>query len=167
MLTEYNWSPGTEAAARAIAKADGWNFGEDAYSSICVPVGRPWHYWCRAVAAIEAFQECQESDSREPARAADRVFVLLKRGTVLHGYHTKLDEAKADLARTLEYYQQRQGIIFARDIASPSDYGRIVVVHEGGEAMIIEIIAITHHQESQQLAAEELRAGQKARLGLT
>jgi hypothetical protein len=164
MLTEYNWSPGTEAAARAIAKVDGWDFGEDAYSSIAIPVGRPWHYWCRAVAAIEAFQE---SDSREPPRTADRVFVLLKRGTVLHGYHTKLDEANAELARTFEYYQQRQGIIFVRDITDGNDYGRIVVVHEGGETVIIQIVAISHHQASQQLAAEELRAGQKARLGLT
>jgi hypothetical protein len=167
MLTEYNWSPGTEAAARAIAKTDGWDFHEDAYSAIAIPVGRPWHYWCRAVAAIEAFQESKESIPRKPTRTTDRVFVLLKRGVVMHGYHTKLDEAKAELARTFEYYQQRQGIIFVRNITDGNDYGRIVVVHEGGETVIIQIIAIEHHQASQQLAAEELRAGQKARLGLT
>ncbi len=56
MLIEYNWSRETEAVARAIAAADGWKFDDDAYSLIAIPIGRPWYYWCQAVAAIDAYK---------------------------------------------------------------------------------------------------------------
>lgn len=56
MLTEYKWSREVEAVARAIAAADGWQFTDDTYSLFATPVGRPWHYWCHAVAAIDAYK---------------------------------------------------------------------------------------------------------------
>jgi hypothetical protein len=56
MPTKYRWSSEVEAVARAIAGTDGWKLDDDVYSPIAVPVGRAWHYWCCAVAAIGAYE---------------------------------------------------------------------------------------------------------------
>ena len=53
----YEYCPRIEAAARAIAKSQGFALGEGAYSIFELPVAREWQYWLMAVAAIEAYAE--------------------------------------------------------------------------------------------------------------
>lgn len=56
---EYEWDPRIEAAARAIAYVDGYDLGENAFPAIALPTGRAAAYWCRAVAAISAWESVQ------------------------------------------------------------------------------------------------------------
>jgi hypothetical protein len=65
MMT-YTYDQRTEAVARAIAKAQGWDLGDDAYSVIQTPGPRALEFWNMAVAAIQA------SESTDPGMAEAR-----------------------------------------------------------------------------------------------
>jgi hypothetical protein len=62
----YTYDSRTEAVARAIAKAKGWDLGDDAYCTIQTPGPRALEYWNMAVAAIQA------SESADPGMAEAR-----------------------------------------------------------------------------------------------
>jgi hypothetical protein len=53
---DYAYDPRIEAVARAIAKTQGWNPGDDACSSIQIPERKLLEYWIMAVAAINAYE---------------------------------------------------------------------------------------------------------------
>jgi hypothetical protein len=63
----YTYDPRTEAVAGAIAKAQGWDLGDDAYSVIQTPGPRSLEYWNMALAAIQA----SESEDLGIAEARD------------------------------------------------------------------------------------------------
>jgi hypothetical protein len=52
----YAYDPRIEAVARAIAKTQGWNLGDNAYSAIQIPERKLLEYWIMAVAAINAYE---------------------------------------------------------------------------------------------------------------
>jgi hypothetical protein len=56
VIIDYEYSPRTEAVACALASIDGYRLGPEAYSVIAIPEGRAAAYWCRAVAAISAYE---------------------------------------------------------------------------------------------------------------
>jgi hypothetical protein len=50
----YEYDPRIEAAARAIAKTQGWDLRDDAYCVLQRPSRRAMDFWEMAVAAVEA-----------------------------------------------------------------------------------------------------------------
>ena len=57
----YYYDPELIAIALALAKQDGWNWTDEAYSVITSPNVRPMYYWRMALVAIETMNEFRKS----------------------------------------------------------------------------------------------------------